>query len=1676
MGKTLRYMLYATVCIVSLIIVLICLWWATTKYYTKEDFIVPAPYMMMAAINEKGDVFYADMDVPINPRWIRINRINVSGSPSEGNIFNIEGSYGQIYAIPFTGGYNVGYGPYESMDADGKFTETQLKDIRVDDDGTSIGIDKNNRMVYGSDMKTFTTLTDTAKSIAVSGGQAFAIGMDDALRYYPSSKSSANAVIVRPGGKTAWKQVAYDGTVCALQTDGTMWCADNNISDGTRWVQQGSRKFNTLSIRGGRLVGLGTDGKPYYSNTYVNPTWTALPTRDYDKNTAEEPPARQFWINSTNSLATLKSSEIPFTKIILFYPASDARRKRFAISGMSGGSGNACGQDEEKIGNFCYAPCFSGRPALGTKCPFRRKQTEPLAACPSGEYINGSCYQPCPDTSMTAKGELCVGKIVTKEITGKDPNTTPESYSCGDGTVGARYIRIRPTNLPAVQNNKLCISKVVVKDKDGNVLSLLSGMPSVKSTIGSISGKYVAAGFAAGGLGTIPILSAQKIDVPGPGSSTVPLTIYVAEEGGYTKMVASDTDGTAKYYSGAASAWTSAYWTNGSSAGNRATGGYILTLHANPVTSTATDGTCIDTPIGGGSCTSAWSTYVSSTKYDTEADGGRVSRTTKTYWDLDLGGIQQIRTIEFTGCNYVPATGATATAIDNTTVSEPNADQITGMRIQLLESENLPTTQPIAERSLGPKKQQILTFNYLTKEPGIDDTCYDACPKINGVQSVDGGQQTCVSASGGMTSRSITMPLKLPPPKCSLPTNPDGTPYKMAAKKEDDSAWEIGNWVINPTTPSQVLSCDVLPGSKLMPLNNSVNIPITTNSSPKTITYTLQGPGNKPYTAKDPLAPYKCVKLDDNMCKAYGNFTLRGELCVKADTADPELNNDVWVPQRSQGANLRTTWEPACPYGTWQIGGECWGKQCSGGCYQDNCFIYPWDSCAKQIDVIKVSSLNRTATTAQYCDGTDELFEGWCYQKCPDGYTRMANSAGKCFKNNGNPGWGRSWWGQADGRLGGNTRYKYGLTGLEVLKNVMLGRPTVSSPPDSSISSPDNFKIPLIPEDKKFIADPQTFPAQCKCLNADGTVNTQATVYNDTCVKCASSTQLFYPRGAISNTFAWGDEQKNKYLSIYDDKVTRPIDQKPFSSLNDAKRLCETDSFCTGVTRSYDAKNTPYYYLRAGSVLKGTRPTTTGSVKSSATLGSGSSSSSSCAGSTDCTTMPTFDSSWLKGPQGSTKVTVGLRKGKNYSTVDIPSAFADDYLSPVPRASSAFSIIPSTVTDLINSMTNEVLQTASAFASYQNSVQNPNTYYQLVGVERQLKATTKPPDNGICVAPCDPKHSLHDPIQMIYDDTGDMFVLYGTTCHDATQSVISKPSIPAVYTPQVGAECKAGYDLTTGGSCIKQCDSNSTDNGSNCFGNSIRRPSIAPKLSCPSGLTLVGGACLHPCGPGYIDDGDYCEPVVNTVPIPSSINCTKTAYTYSTKYLGSGTPTSVNKWLCDSDYDQYTLLQGPSTLGSAYVNPKDIVCYADDSSSGMYYCQTVTEARNEIANTGGATHSVSCDSMTRAYLDLSNNLTTLLSAQSSARNASAQSAAIQITLKGVVEQLCGSSGSSGSSSLCNTLRTQLASLSSNINSGSGALSGVLSPIAVAASSRDNLVTLLRDMKCCPAGQTQYPWC
>jgi hypothetical protein len=362
-------------------------------------------------------------------------------------------------------------------------------------------------------------------------------------------------------------------------------------------------------------------------------------------------------------------------------------------------------------------------------------------------------------------------------------------------------------------------------------------------------------------------------------------------------MIANDSVGTAKYYSGQASAWTNTYWTSGTSAGNRATGYYVLNLHANPIAAMSTDGTCADAPIGGQSC-GAYASYLSSAIYNKDADGGTSNRAQKTYWELDLGAMKNIKKIQFIGCKYV-ASSDTTTAVAST-LAMPNADQITGMRIELYSTSNLATAKPIVTRTLGPEANQTITFNFTTVSPGIDDRCYDECPRVNGVQSSNGGNQTCITATGGITSRSVTSPLPLPDPVCNIPTTPTGDIASLPGNIANPTGGSvtpgaITKWIIDPTNKLRIISCEELKNSKLILLNNRVKIPYmpgTTETSE--ISYTLQKTNGTLYT--NPRSPYMCIVPSDDLCSMYNQdgkvYKYHNDLCVRMDNYPVPLTGD----------------------------------------------------------------------------------------------------------------------------------------------------------------------------------------------------------------------------------------------------------------------------------------------------------------------------------------------------------------------------------------------------------------------------------------------------------------------------------------------------------------------------------------------------------------------------------------------------------------------------------------------------------------------------------------------------------------------------------------------------------------------------------------------------------------
>ena len=1499
MGKTLQYILYSTVCIVSLIIGLICIWWFLEKPYTKEDFAVPPPFIVLVGLGQNGTAYYADIDATTHPKWIN------SGIPD--SITDIAGNYGNLYTVTTSSGSQVRYGPYTSSQIK-TISGVSLMGVSVDDFGAIAGNTSNTGVSYAyaaspsSPLSILTTSGNTAgkvKSVSLSGGACYAVDtVTGDLMYLPNSSETSWVRMTTGGG---YKQVSFDGAVCAIKEDGTLMCADVNVgspASGTgsgsvaNWTTQGTRKFSQISLKGGRIIGLGTDGNIYFSNTYSKPTWVMLPRKEYT-------PA---------GLPVVNNTDIVFTKVILMYPSLDARRKRFA------GSATACNSDEQRIGDFCYQACASGRKAIGTRCPYRRHHTPAIPSCARGdEYINGSCYKPCP-TGYTASGNKCMGATTGKGGSNSLPQAQiiPAQYPCSEGgTIGARYIRIRPTTL---ESSNLCLSRVRVKDKDGNDLSLpLAGSIRTQSKIGTITGDWISAGTGTPVPSSIPIVAIKTVNVVESGI-TKPLKIYIAQYGTATAMIADDREGTAKFYAALPSSWRDSFWTNGTSAGNRASKHYVLKLHTSPVTTYATDGENKDSPINPSSLTS----YIST--------GGANS-----YWEVDLGGLQQIKTIEVTGC------------LDKS---------MRGVRVELLYSSNVASATPLVTRTLGPTSSnpmQVLTFNYSTKEPGIETRCYDDCPAVNGLPSGYGGDQTCVSAPDGITSRSITSPLDLPDPICKVPTNEDGSAFTLPGPNNT----QIGGWVLDPNDSSRVLACP--PGKMLLSLTQKFFYPHNTAEQ----SYTLQNGNGVNYTAQSNIQ-FKCVVWNDDLCNSYGDkFKLRDNMCINTNVV---VENDL---------------------------------------------------------------LRNSSTGNPNPGGGQFLYIGY-KQILPDFLVAVSS---------------------------GN------------IANVM-----------------NHMKIPKIPENDSYITNPTTQPSNCKCYNGDGTLNKSAYIYKNQfnknkCVKCSSLKDTFYPKGAASTSSTWSDEHKNKWMSLFysvNGAVVGAVDPNDhaFYDIKDAKDACEANVNCRGITKTYETTGEPYFSLRAGPLFS--TADEAGGTGTRGTL-------------IDRTNVTPNDSSWVRTESATgRKVELeALHTGFSFDTTnDIPRSFADDYVGTFAKATTPTEVElgSSSPFDIIQMMSVAVLQAQTAWASFQNSVQN-DTYYKLVGVERRLEPDKVSTDKGICVGQCDKEHSLHDDIQILYDSAASSktygspaYILYGTTCHSNSYLRFPRPSIPAKYVPQEGKLCSENYQ-ESGSRCIRQCGADTVDSGSSCTTNPKDRAFVNPEYRCPRNLRQIDSVCVHECPQGFTADGDYCQPEIGSAAIPSTINCTRTDYGYS---AGSGSG-KLNKWLCESYSDLTELLKDPNagsgiTGVNAYTTPDDIVCYADDPSTAMYYCSSIDDFINTVLDAKRENLSTSCDTLKKSYVDLSDNLTILMSAQTSATSATEQISVIETTLETVISDIC-STGGSPSSATCTTLNRLLTLLRST-QSGGTSLSSITIPLQVGVQSRDNVVDMLRKYKCCsfePEGTT-YPWC
>lgn len=169
-----------------------------------------------------GDIYYADIDVPLQPKWIKSA---LSG------IGDIAGSFGQLYTVTAAGSM-PSYGQYDSTATRASMTGGNLTQLSIDDIG---GVGGVNGTAYA--------YSNGRSAVAAAGSQAlvwvslsnrvgYAVGTDG--KYYSATPATGGRTamsfdapvamygVATPIPVTGWSMVTMDaGTVCALQSNDT---------------------------------------------------------------------------------------------------------------------------------------------------------------------------------------------------------------------------------------------------------------------------------------------------------------------------------------------------------------------------------------------------------------------------------------------------------------------------------------------------------------------------------------------------------------------------------------------------------------------------------------------------------------------------------------------------------------------------------------------------------------------------------------------------------------------------------------------------------------------------------------------------------------------------------------------------------------------------------------------------------------------------------------------------------------------------------------------------------------------------------------------------------------------------------------------------------------------------------------------------------------------------------------------------------------------------------------------------------------------------------------------------------------------------------------------------------------------------------------------------------------
>ena len=185
--------------------------------------------------------------------------------------------------------------------------------------------------------------------------------------------------------------------------------------------------------------------------------------------------------------------------------------------------------------------------------------------------------------------------------------------------------------------------------------------------------------------------------------------------------------------------------------------------------------------------------------------------------------------------------------------------------------------------------------------------------------------------------------------------------------------------------------------------------------------------------------------------------------------------------------------------------------------------------------------------------------------------------------------------------------------------------------------------------------------------------------------------------------------------------------------------------------------------------------------------------------------------------------------------------------------------------------------------------------------------------------------------------------------------------------------------------CLKRCSNDYMPDNVNCTPNAIKRTldptSETNRQTCKPNETLKDGVCIPNCSPGTTLNGLNCV----TEGFQAS-SCTKTSYG------------QYDKWLCDTEALASSKLKEK-------LDPNTQVCVSasDNSTTGMYFCESAKDAKNKTGflKIVQSDYFNSCDKLMKYYIDMSNNLTNIVNAESGMQNGTRQLNDAVVTLDSI---------------------------------------------------------------------------